>query len=56
MSLAMKLGLGTLCAVAVAIPTIALWSASEADKPREDAPEVEQAFWDGFDSELTTNA
>jgi hypothetical protein len=23
---------------------------------REDAPEVEQAFWDGFDSGLTVNA
>ena len=114
MSLATKLGLGTLCALAAAILTIAVWPASEADKARdageqadervndatdalsraadgfvgsvtaadefdqepyeyeldaalddladsaedtrEDAPQVERAFWDGFDSELTTNA
>jgi hypothetical protein len=115
MSLATKLGLGTLCALAVTILTLAVWPASEADKARddgerigaavsalyaadstdavddavadleaaaadtrthaadrfdeqiddldaqfsdtrEDAPEVVQAFWDGFDSALTTNA
>jgi hypothetical protein len=99
MSLARKLGLGTLCALAVAILTIVFWPASDSDKAREDgeqlgtavsslyaadttgevdaaledeldvalddladgaedtredAPDVEQAFWDGFDSTFTT--
>jgi hypothetical protein len=36
MSLATKLGLGTLCALAAAILTIAVWPASEADKARDD--------------------
>jgi hypothetical protein len=29
---------------------------SQAQDVRDDAPEVEQAFWDGFDSTFTTNA
>jgi hypothetical protein len=36
MSLPTKLGLGTLCALAAAVLTIALWPASEADKARDD--------------------
>ena len=40
MSLATKFGLGTLCAVAVAILTIALWPASEADKARDDGEQL----------------
>jgi hypothetical protein len=39
MSLATKLGLGTLCALAVVL-TIALWPASEADKAREDGEQL----------------
>jgi hypothetical protein len=29
---------------------------NQAGDVRDDAPEVEQAFWDGFDSTFTTNA
>jgi hypothetical protein len=66
MSLATKLGLGTLCALAVAVS--ALYAADSAeevdtaiadldgqfDDTRADAPEIVQSFWDGFDSGLTT--
>jgi hypothetical protein len=40
MSLATKLGLGTLCALAAAILTIAVWPASEADKARDDGEQL----------------
>jgi hypothetical protein len=40
MSLAMKLGLGTLCALAAATLTLALWPASEADKARDDGEQL----------------
>jgi len=43
MSLATKLGLGTLCALAVAILTLAVWPASEADKAREDGEQLAAA-------------
>jgi phage shock protein A len=40
MSLVTKLGLGSLCAVAVAVLTLALWPASEADKARDDGEQL----------------
>jgi hypothetical protein len=40
MSLLTKLGLGTLCALLVAILTIAVWPSSEADKAREDGEQL----------------
>jgi acyl-CoA reductase-like NAD-dependent aldehyde dehydrogenase len=40
MSLATKLGLGTLCALAVGILTIAFWPASVSDKAREDGEQL----------------
>jgi hypothetical protein len=43
MSLATKLGLGTLCALAAAILTIALWPASEADRARDDGEQLGSA-------------
>ena len=40
MSPATKLGLGTLCALAFAILTVAFWPASDADKAREDGEQL----------------
>ena len=43
MSLPTKIGLGSLCALLLAILTIAVWPASEADKARDDGEQLGQA-------------
>jgi hypothetical protein len=53
MSLSTKLGLGTLCALAIAILTIALWPASEADKAREDGEQVGAAVSALYEADST---
>ena len=53
MSLATKLGLGTLCAVAVAILTIAFWPASEADKARDDGEQLGTAVSSLYSADTT---
>ena len=51
MSLATKLGLGTLCALAVAILTLAVWPASEADKARDDGEQLGAAVSALYDAD-----
>ena len=53
MSLATKLGLGTLCALAVAILALAVWPASEADRARDDGEQLGAAVSALYEADST---